>query len=130
MALTLDTVALPDELHWQDEFTWNKKTHSKAYGITGALFVQVGTKETGRDITLVGTESMWWVTRDVIEDLQTLRDTDPEMTLTLQDSRTFTVMFKQDEECIDVEPIIAHNQYEASGYYKINAIRLFQIPTP
>jgi hypothetical protein len=130
MALTLDTVTLPDELYWQDEFAWNKKTHSKAYGITGSLFVQVGTKETGRDITLVGTESMGWVTRDVVEDLQTLRDTDPEMTLTLPDSRTFTVMFKQDEECIDVEPVIPHNQYEATGYYKINAIRLFQVPDP
>ena len=130
MALTLDTVTLPDVLSWNDEFEWSPVTHSKSYGVTGSLFVQVGDKLAGRDITLVGSDSMGWITRDIVEDLQTLRDADTEMTLTLQDARTFTVRWKQEDNCIDVDPLVAHNQFSTTMYYKVNALRLFQVPDP
>lgn len=132
MALTLNDgtnpiVTLPDELVWQDEFDWSSITHSKDFTVSGALSIQVGEKLAGRDITLVGTESLGWIDRDTVEALITMRDDDLEITLTLQDARTCTARFKQGETCIDVEPIIPHKQFESNMWYKIKAIRLFAI---
>lgn len=68
MAITLSyasaTVALSDRLHWTDEFSWSPVEQAADYSITGALLLSVALKQAGRPITLAGTETAAWLTRD------------------------------------------------------------------
>lgn len=67
MAITLTysgtTAHLSDRLQWTDEFAWSPVEQSTEYSTTGALLVDVAVKQTGRPITLVGTETKAWITR-------------------------------------------------------------------
>ena len=57
MAITLDTITLPQGLRWADEFAWSPLAQATSYSLTGALL-----------------------------------DAGEEMTITLHDARTFTVL--------------------------------------
>ncbi|MBZ4194218.1 MAG: hypothetical protein LAE24_07925 [Candidatus Contendobacter sp.] len=95
MAITLDSFTLPAGLCWSDEFAWSPLGQSSEYSLTGALLVQQSVKLAGRPITLTGTSSgtshTAWLTRAQVLTLQAKLDTNADMTLTLHDSRTFTV---------------------------------------
>lgn len=62
MSITLTnngtTIALGDRLDWQDEYDWSAAEQATTYSSTGALLVDVATKQAGRPITLVGSETV------------------------------------------------------------------------
>jgi hypothetical protein len=76
MAITLalggTTVTLSERLLWTDEFDWSPVQQSIGYSITGAMLVSVAdaVKQAGRPITLTGTDSAAWTTRDVCDTLR------------------------------------------------------------
>lgn len=126
--MDLDGITLPDSLQWVDEFDWSPVSQSTGYGVTGALFIQEGVKQKGRPITLVGTDEIGIVTRSVVAALNTKRNTASwEGTITLPDARTFTVMFRNGENALEVSPVVGHNQYESGMWYKVQAIRLMEV---
>ncbi len=65
------TLVLPDDLDWSDEFSWAPVVQATDYSITGALIVQTAARQTGRPITLVGSESRAWVRQPVVLQLDT-----------------------------------------------------------
>lgn len=71
MILTDGTTAitLPDDLDWEDEFSWTPVSQSSEYSVSGALIVQHATRSAGRPITLVGGENRAWVPLDVVSQL-------------------------------------------------------------
>lgn len=93
MAVTLASIALPDDLVWIDEFEWEPVAHSSKRALGGAQVIEETGLTGGRPITL-GTDSQW-VTRATLNALQVLRAL-PAQThaLTLR-SQTFTVMFRR-----------------------------------
>lgn len=124
----LDAVELPDDLEWVDEFTWTPVAQNMEYGATGALFIQESEKQAGRTITLEGEEDMCWVPRSTVLALQALRDqTDNEMTLTLEDDRTFQVRFLQSGNPIEVSPVVKGAFYSDEDYFKIQSIKLIEV---
>jgi len=124
----LDTVELPDDLEWVDEFTWTPVAQSMEYGATGALFIQESEKQAGRTITLEGEEDMCWVPRSTVLALRTLyAQTDNEMTLTLEDERTFQVRFLQSGNPIEVSPVVKGAFYSDEDYFKIQSIKLIEV---
>ena len=126
--MLLDTVELPDDLEWIDEFTWTPVAQNTEYGATGALFIQESEKQAGRTITLQGEEDMCWIPRSTVLALQALySQTDKEMTLTLEDDRAFTVMFLQSGNPIDVSPVRKGSYFGNEDYYKINSIKLMEV---
>jgi hypothetical protein len=127
--MQLDTIELPDDLEWVDEFTWTPVAQSMEYGATGSLFIQESEKQAGRTITLQGEEDMCWVSRSTVLALQALYEqTDNEMTLTLEDARTFTVRFLQSGgNPVDVSPVVKGSFYGSGDYYKINSIKLIEV---
>jgi hypothetical protein len=126
--MNLDGITLPDSLEWEDEFDWSPITQSVGYGATGALFIQEGVKAKGRTITLVGTDEVGWVTRSVVTSLQTKRDTASwSGTLTLPDARTFTVMFRNSDNALEVSPVVPYNQYASGQMFKIKSIKLMEV---
>ena len=125
--MLLNTIELPDDLEWTDEFSWTPVEQSLSYSATGSLFIQESTKQAGRPITLQGAEDMGWITRDTAEALQTLKDASgTEMTLELSDGRTFTVMFMQ-ESPIEISPLRRGAFFGADDYFKINSIKLMEV---
>jgi hypothetical protein len=124
----LDAVELPDDLEWVDEFTWTPVAQSMEYGATGALFIQESEKQAGRTITLEGEEDMCWVPRSTVLALRALyAQTDNEMTLTLEDDRTFQVRFLQSGNPIEVSPVVKGAFYSDEDYFKIRSIKLIEV---
>lgn len=86
MSITLTylgtTAQLGDRLIWSDEFAWSPVEQVTEPGTTGALMVHVGVRSGGRPITLEGTESRAWMSRNLVASLQAWANL-PGITLTL-----------------------------------------------
>lgn len=98
---------LPEQLAWPDEFAWQQVVQSAEYTTTGALVLDAWVKQSGRPITLAGSETRAWCERGA---LLTLRNwaSQPglQMTLTGLRGTTRTVVFDHDGGAIDAAPII------------------------
>lgn len=57
------TLALSDRLDWTDEFDWHPVEQASSYSTTGALLIDVATRQAGRPITLQGTDTQAWMRR-------------------------------------------------------------------
>ena len=97
MSIYLNNIQLPNGLRFSVEFDWTPVTQATAYSLTGALIVEQAEKQAGRPITLVGGKDFAWLTRTEVAALKALLDAGEEMTLTLHDNRTFTVLPAGDE---------------------------------
>ena len=92
--MQLDDITLPDDLLWINEFDWNPVAQSTKRSLTGALLVQEGQLIHGRPIVLSGNGDAGWVSRLTVQNLYALsKAANKTMTLTLPDSRQFTVIF-------------------------------------
>ena len=93
--MQLDTVTLPDDLLWQNEFEWNQNDQSQERTLSGAMVVQTAARLYGRPIRLQGGQDGGWITRATAKAIRAL-ETDPTrvMTLTgLNDEAPLAVMF-------------------------------------
>ena len=78
------TVSLPDDLDWADELSWSPVQQSAEASITGAMIVQIGTRESGRPITLEA-DATRYVSGDGIAHLHAWSQTaGQQLTLTLR----------------------------------------------
>lgn len=99
MAITLASVTLPGDMQWIDEFDWTPVSQLVEVTTAGSLLVEPSKQLAGRPITLEGRMEgglgFAIPTRAVIKALQALADTatDTAMLLTLDDGRTFNVLF-------------------------------------
>ena len=131
MAITLSTVTLPQGLRWADEFDWSPLTQATEYSLTGALIVQQGEKQAGRPITLVGGKDFAWMTRTEVATLKAQLNAGEEMTLTLHDSRTFTVLPAGDEPLtVAALPIVKDSgpaDPSSSARYVLETLKLIEV---
>lgn len=98
---TNEVMDLPEDLQWVDEFSWSKIAQSAPeYSITGAMFIQQGTKKAGRPITLGGDWA--WVKRSDLVALRSWCDI-PKLTMSLThpDGQTSTVMWRLHDTALD-----------------------------
>ena len=92
--MQLDDITLPDDLLWINEFDWNPVGQTTERSLTGALLVQEEPFTHGRSIVLSGNGEAGWVSRQTVKNLFALaKAANKTMTLTLSDSRQFTVIF-------------------------------------
>ena len=63
------TLTLPDALSWADELSWSSVEQTKTYTTTGALLIEESVRQSGRPITLEGSEDRTWCTRAVVVQL-------------------------------------------------------------
>lgn len=142
MSITLDTVTLPDDLLWIDEFQFSPIVQQSDYSLDGSLILQESTVLAGRPITLAAGNDYGWCTRATVLALQTLADaaTDTNHTLTLGDSRTFTVRFRRGAAALSsggsnsnlpfsASPVITYSD-PATGDDYVLTLNLFEVPTP
>lgn len=119
MAITLDTITLPADLIWTDEYDWTPKEASESRTLTGALIIQTGTKQAGRPITLAGDDRSAWTTRATADALQAKLSTDTAMTLTLNDGRQFQVFWRHADKPLDTRPVVPYSEPAADDPYTL-----------
>lgn len=102
---TLGALDIPRSLIWVDEFNWTAPVQAHEYSITGALIVDVATRQAGRPITLQGVDDHGWVARGDLAALWALvNTTTAPLSLALADGRAFSVRFAPDAP-IEAAPI-------------------------
>lgn len=92
--ITLDTLDLTSDLLWIDEYAWSSVGQVEDVMSDGSVVVQSESQQTGRLITLVGGDTFGYVTKAVVDQLRVKAENPGlQMTLTLNDARTFNVVF-------------------------------------
>ena len=128
------SLSLPKDLQWTDEFNWSPVGQNTEFSLTGALLVQEGVKQKGREITLSGLDNMAWITRETAAVLMSMRNT-PGLIMTLQFLdyynvanvlHSFNVIFRQSEGALDLKPIKQWDQFEPGAFKIINSIKFME----
>ena len=106
--MLLNTITLPDDLLWINEFDWNPVQQNLERSLTGALLVQEGQYSYGRSIVLSGNNEAGWVDRSTVKAILALSETpNSVMSLTLADNRVFSVIFdRSDGSPIEAQQIL------------------------
>jgi hypothetical protein len=134
MAITLThtpsatTVTLPDALSWADEYSWSPVLQTKTYTTTGALLIEEATRQTGRPISLEGTQDRTWCTRALVD---TLRGWAATANITLQLTLRGvlrTVTFDHERGALQGLPVLfyADSAIESADLY-VPTIRLIEV---
>lgn len=117
LTYTTTTVPLSDDFAFVEQYTWPQLAMRKAFSVSGALIVQTGLKQAGRQITLQGDEQHAWVTRAQLASLRTLADT-PSITLTLDfRGETYSVIFDAEAGAIDAAPVADFDTEDAADFF-------------
>jgi len=110
--INLAGVDLHEDFIWINEFKESAVAQKKKPSLSGALIVRSTIKIKGRIIILHADDLSGWIKRSTVKALQTkLLDVLP-MILTLNDGRTFNVMFDAENTPINAEPIIDYSDPE------------------
>ena len=121
--ITLDTIVLPPDTLWTDQFAEKVIDQSVSYTLGGRMIVQQSPINSGRPVTL----SCEWVTLETIRLLEELRDTlgaQFELTLT---NHVIPVMFAfQAGVVLQATPVIDYPDEEAEDKYNL-IIKLMEI---
>lgn len=116
MAITLDSITLPDDLVWTDEFGWFARVRAIENSVTGVPIIQETALVAGRSITLADDSA--WLTRADLLDLVALAETaDATHLLTLHDGREFDVRFR--EPPLNAAPVITYADPDVADMYRL-----------
>lgn len=98
-------LALSDRLHWANEMAWSPVEQQTGYATDGTFLVDVGVKQSGRPIELLGVETQAWLTRATCLQCQAWCALPAaRFTLVLRGVAR-TVMFDQQKGGFDGEPV-------------------------
>lgn len=124
-------ITLPNDLLWEDEFSWIPPVAKETYSLTGALIIETASRKAGRPITLrAPDDSMAWVTRAQLELLRTMSSI-PEKKFYLRleypsDTRQFLVMFKQAGNPVEARPVRGFPGHDTGDFF-LATIRLMEV---
>jgi hypothetical protein len=121
-------VSLPLDLQWTDEYDWLPIEQTEEYSLTGALIIDIGTRQAGRPITLAGDDETAWVSRATVDALRAWAATPGQgLNLTLPDTRTFSVTFRHsDDPALVATPVAFSAPMQAADQYIIT-LKLLEI---
>lgn len=106
--MKIGSITLDNDLVWTDEFQFTEGVGMAERTIYGNMIVQTRQIYGGRPLTLVGTQTNGWQSRDIVIALQALIKADPAAShiVELPDGRTFTAIFRNEEApAIEFTPI-------------------------
>lgn len=124
--ITLDSITLPKQLRWSDEFDWSPVKQTLTPTLTGSLLVEENVTQIGRPITLLSEGGVWCPRSEVLA--LKAREAIPGqvMTLTLADGRQFQVTFRQDPVAVTATELFRVNNPQPTDIYELD-IRLIVI---
>lgn len=145
MAIALGALVLPSGLTWADEHAWSPVAQNTEQTLTGALVLEESAKLAGRPITLAGASDnaqyTAWICLDQpflgyssLNDLRAaLLVPGAQFTLTLHDSRSFTVVPRHDGDGpLSVSPLPLYRSFapaapHSGSLYVLDAVRLLEV---
>lgn len=118
--ITLDTLSLPADLIWHDEYSFRSVLQSVRRTLDGGVVVFHSPAAAGQEITLQSTEQSGWVRKSVVDALRALADIPGQvMTLTLR-GRAYTVVFRHhDANPLDAAPIFHSANPHADDFFQV-----------
>jgi hypothetical protein len=127
LAYSATTIDLPEDLYWVDENSWHPVEQNSKRTLTGALIVQVATRQAGRPITLQPEDdrsaAMSRATLDVLRTWAAVAGR--EMTLTLR-GVSRTVIFRHEDTAIEATPFIHYSDVQSEDFY-LATLRFLEI---
>ena len=118
--MQLDTLTLPDDFLWVNEFDWSPVAQSVDRSLTGALMVFESEKAFGRSIVLGDGDNSWLTKIEVDAVFALSQILNKKMDLSLPDGRRFTVIFdRTDSAPLTVTPIFPTSQPDSTDYYGV-----------
>ena len=116
MSITLDSIVLPEDLIWIDEYQWSGVQQQTDIMADGAVVVQADAQQTGRPITLRGGDNFGWIDKATLESLRTMaRTAQAEYTLTLHDAVERNVVFTGDR--LQAEQVVERSDSDDTDFY-------------
>jgi len=130
MSLTLDdgvtTITLPDDLEWIDEYDHDPIGQDIQPMIGGGMIISENNITSGRLITLVSRDGVW-VLKSILDAVIVFKNTiDKQMTLTLPDARTFTVMFDRSSAPVEAVQLFEKRLPLPDDYYTLT-LKLLEV---
>lgn len=123
----ITTITLPGDMYWADAYDWAPVEQSTSYSLSGSLVVETASRLAGRHITLMADADRAWVTQAVLDQLYAFAAVaGKSMTLTLSDSRVYTVMFRHQDGALRAEPVMLQVPAQVGDMYVVT-IRLMAI---
>jgi hypothetical protein len=119
MALTLDSLALPEDLIWTDEFDWTPTEQNETRTLTGALVIETALKVAGRPITLAGGRESGWATKTQVDALFDKLSNTSAMSLVMPNGDSFSVIFRHKDKPIESKPIIDYRIMDEMDVYEL-----------
>jgi len=117
--ITLDGISLTSDLLWIDEYAWTPVAQQVDIMSDGAVAVQEDAQLTGRLITLIGGDTFGYVKKSVVDLVKAKADTPGlQMTLVLNDGRSFNVVFTGDR--YNANPVADNSDPDADFYYTLS----------
>ena len=128
--MQLDTIDLPDDLFWRNEYQTNQVTQSIDRSLTGGLLIQEAANQYGQQIELVS-DGAAWVKRSTVDALRALEaQTGKVMTLTLWDGTTHSVMFdRTNGTAVEAQQVLRFAYPDNDYWYEIT-LRLITVEPP
>lgn len=131
LARDLEVITLPPDLLWDDEFAWSHVSQSTERSITGALLVDVGTRQGGMPITLTGTERHAWQQRTEVQALRAWVAL-PGQVFTLSiNGAAFDVLFDhgtdETSRAFVVAPLVDYSDPQGHHYYCSVTLRFITV---
>lgn len=115
LAYAATPLALPADLEWVDEFAWQPVTQAIEYSLSGALIVDVGTRQAGRPITLAGTDERCLLRRAALDQINTWAALPGAvLRLTLRGVAR-DVVFRHQDGAVDARQLVAGAPIDTDG---------------
>ena len=100
------TLALPDQLVWQDEYAWAPVEQTVQRSITGAVLLSVAARTAGRPITLASAGAdRAWLPRSTLDQCRTWAAVaGQQLTLTWR-GLSYSVLWRHQDTAIDAQEV-------------------------
>ena len=117
MALTLDSISLPTDLIWADEYAYTPVKQTINTAVNGALVIEAAAALAGRPITLQGGSDYAWCSKATLELLRA-KQAQHGLIMTLTHlSVGHSVLFVQPG--IEAKPIQDFSNPESTDFYSV-----------
>jgi hypothetical protein len=115
-----DTVVLPDDLLWVDEFDWARVEQRSEHTISGALLIEAAARQAGQPITLqAGADYAWTLRSDLLLLAAWKALPAAVMALVLRDAAPVNVVFDHARNAVEARPVVDYAEPEAADPYVV-----------